>query len=348
VTQRSTSHLPFVSVVIPIRNEEAFIARTLDGILAQDYPSERLEVIVADGMSDDRSRDIVSSYAKRFPQIRLIENSERVTPSGLNAAIAVARGDVISRVDGHCEVATDFISECVQLLHDHPEAWVVGGPIVHRGAGSFGEAVAIAMSHPLGVGMATHRFPTFEGYVEGVQFPAFRRWVFERIEPFDTNLVRTEDDEFNYRITQAGGRMFVSPRVRYAYYVRNRPVNLFKQYFQYSFWRIPVMRKHKRPTTVRQVIPLLFFCAVAALVVTGILLRDPLVALALPLSYVLAMVLLIISLISRRGLLIAGLTAVAVTTMHVAYASGMAYGFLATALGVRAWSINGAMSSLSR
>ena len=136
------------------------------------------------------------------------------------------------------------------------------------------------MSHPLGVGMATHRFPNFEGYVDTVQFPAFRRWVFERIGDFDTTLVRTEDDELNYRVMQAGGKMFVSPRVRYVYYVRDRIGNLFRQYFQYSFWRIPVLRKHKKPTTVRQVVPLLFFLALAGLAIAGVWLRQPLIAVA--------------------------------------------------------------------
>ena len=343
-----TGRAPFVSVVIPIRNEEAFIARTLDGILAQDYPSDRMEIIVADGMSDDQTREIVGHYADRFPQVRLIDNPERVTPTGLNAAIAVARGDIISRIDGHCQVATDFISQNVRLLDEHPEAWVVGGPIVHVGTGVFGEAVAIAMSHPLGVGMATHRFPHFEGYVETVQFPAFRRWVFERLEAFDTTLVRTEDDELNYRIVRAGGKLFVSPRVRYVYYVRNRIGNLFKQYFQYSFWRIPVMRKHKRPTTLRQVMPLLFFAAMVGLFIAGAWLRQPLMAGALSVVYGAAMSWLGLSIVPRKGLFVGSLVPVAVVTMHLAYASGLGYGMLAALFRVRAWELNGPMSALSR
>jgi succinoglycan biosynthesis protein ExoA len=334
--------------VIPVRNEEGFIARTLDGILSQDYPADRTEIIVADGMSDDQTRQIVRQYAERFPRVRLIDNPERVTPSGLNRAIAAARGDVICRIDGHCEVAADFVTQNVRLLREHPEAWIVGGPIVHGGTGLFGEAVAIAMSHPLGVGMATHRFPNFEGYVDTVQFPAFRRWVFERIGAFDTTLVRTEDDELNYRVTQAGGRMFVSPRVRYVYYVRGRVGHLFRQYFQYSFWRIPVMRKHKKPTTLRQVVPVLFFIASAALLIAGVWLRQPLVAVTLPVVYSAAMLWLGMSLIRRRGWLIASLVPVAVVTMHLAYALGMAYGMSAALFRVRAWELDGPMSALTR
>ncbi len=117
--------------------------------------------------------------------------------------------------------------------------------------------------------MATHRFPNYEGYVEGAHFPTFRKWIFDRIGKFDENLVRTEDDEFNYRITQAGGKIYVSPRVRYVYYVRDRLGKLFRQYFQYSFWRIPVIRKHKKPTTLRQIVPPLFFLAMFVLAAVG-------------------------------------------------------------------------------
>jgi succinoglycan biosynthesis protein ExoA len=339
---------PFVSVVIPVRNEQGFIARTLEGILAQDYPVDRIEVLVADGMSDDQTRRIVMGYEARFPRVRMIDNPRRVTPSGLNAAIAAARGSIVCRIDGHCEVAPDFVTQNVQLLQEHPEAWIVGGPIVHDGRGPFGQAAAIAMSHPLGVGLARHRFPNFEGYVETVQFPAFRRWVFDRIGVFDTALVRTEDDELNYRVMLAGGKMYVSPRVRYVYYVRERAAQLFRQYFQYSFWRIPVLRKHKRPTTVRQMIPLLFFLALAALFVVGVWLDQPLIAAALPVGYSGAMMWLGLSYIRSSGWLVASLVPVAVVTMHLAYAAGMGYGILAALFRLRAWELDGSMSALSR
>jgi len=348
VTLNNPTNFPFVSVVIPVRNEEAFIERALDGILAQDYPADRMEVIVADGMSDDRTRDIVLRYAQQHPQIRLVENRGRVTPAGLNAAIAAARGEIIARIDGHCTVATDFITENVRLLEEHSEAWIVGGPMVHRGTGAFGEAVAMAMSHPAGVGMATHRFAGFEGYVETVQFPAFRRWVFDRIGLFDTTLVRTEDDELNYRVLQAGGKMFVSPRVRYVYFVRDRMSHLFWQYFHYSFWRIPVLRKHKRPTTVRQIVPLLFFAVLAMLLIAGAWLRQPLLAFTLPALYGAALLLLGASFVPRLGVRAASLVPLAMLTMHVAYATGLGYGLLAALFGVRAWEIEGTMSALSR
>ena len=345
---RAGEELPLVSVIVPVRNEAGFVGRTLDQILAQDYPADRLEIIVADGMSDDGTREVLAEYMERFGRIKIVDNPSQITPAGLNAAIAAASGDLISRIDGHCEVATDFIRQNVQLLAEHPEAWVVGGPIVHAGKNRFGKAVAIAMSHPAGVGLATHRFPDFEGYVEGAQFPTFRRWVFERVGTFDEDLVRNQDDELNYRITQAGGKSYISPRVKYVYYVRGQFGKLFKQYFHYSFWRIPVLRKHKKPTAPRQMVPPLFFLAMIVLAVVGIWLRQPLVALALPAAYAAALLAIAISVIPRQGPAVAALVPLAMAAMHVAYAAGMAYGCFALLFHRAAWDVGGRMTKISR
>src|SRR5262249_39058167 len=147
---------------------------------------------------------------------------------------------------------------------------------------------------------------------------------------FDEHLVRNQDDELNYRMTQAGAKIYVSPRVRYVYYVRGKLKQLFRQYFQYSFWRIPVIRKHRRPTTPRQVVPPLFFLTMFILLIVGLVLRNPLVALALPAVYVGALALVGISLIPKVGFRTACLVPVAIATMHFAYALGIGYGLVAT------------------
>ncbi len=348
VEQATATSVPFISVVMVVRNEGPFIARSLEQVLNQDYPRDRMEIIVADGLSDDNTRDVLAEYQRKYPFIQVVDNHGRIVASGLNVAIDRAQGELIVRIDGHGEVATDFVSQVVRLMDEHPEAWSGGGPIVHVGTNRFGEAVAIAMSHPCGVGLASHRFANYEGYVEGAHFPTFRRWIFERIGKFDEQLVRTEDDEFNYRITQAGGKIYVSPRVRYVYYVRDRLGKLFRQYFQYSFWRIPVIRKHRKPTTLRQVVPPLFFLAMFVLIGAGVFMRQPLVALALPAIYAAALVLIAISVIPRKGLLVASLVPLALATIHFAYALGIAYGAWATLFHPRAWDQSGNMSTLNR
>ena len=213
-TAKSTAagDLPFISVVMIVRNEGPFIARSIQQVLAQDYPRDRMEIIVADGMSDDNTREILAQYRAKYPFIQMVDNPKRIVASGLNVAIGCARGELIVHIDGHGEVATDFVSQVVRLMDEHPEAWSGGGPIVHAGTNRFGEAVAVAMSHPLGVGLATHRFPNYEGYVEGAHFPTFRKWIFDRIGNFDEQLVRTEDDEFNYRIAPRPAARFTYRR----------------------------------------------------------------------------------------------------------------------------------------
>jgi glycosyltransferase involved in cell wall biosynthesis len=344
----SGSELPFVSVVMPVRNESHYIERTLSAVLAQDYPPDRLEVIVADGMSTDGTRELLMELARLHPQLKIIDNPGRIVSTGLNAAIKRARGEIIIRVDGHAEIAADFVRQDVVLLDGHPEAWVVGGPIVHAGRKTFGKAAAIAMSHPLGVGMARHRFPDYEGYAEGAAFPALRRWVFSRVGEFDERLVRNQDDEWNYRIAQAGGKIFVSPRVRYVYFVRESPRKLFRQYMQYSFWRIPVIRKHKRPTTRRQMVPALFFLTMLALLVVGLGLTNPWVALALPVVYVATLLVLGLSVVPQAGFRVGLLVPLAIATIHVAYAVGIAYGLFSVVFRPKIWDHSGGMSTLSR
>lgn len=340
--------LPFITVVMVVRNEGPFIAKSLEQVLAQDYPRDRMEIIVADGLSTDDTRAVLAEYQAKYPFIQVVDNPGRIVASGLNVAIDRAQGELLVRIDGHGEVATDFCSQVVRLMEEHPEAWSGGGPIVHAGTNRFGEAVAVAMSHPAGVGLASHRFENYEGYVEGAHFPTFRKWIFDRIGKFDEALVRTEDDEFNYRIAQAGGKIYVSPRVRYVYYVRGRLGLLFRQYFQYSFWRIPVIRKHKKPTTLRQIVPPLFFIAVAVLAVVGIIYRQPVIALALPAIYLAVLLLIAISVIPRKGIVVASLVPVALATIHFAYALGILYGGWAVLFHKRAWDQTGTMSTLTR
>jgi glycosyltransferase involved in cell wall biosynthesis len=333
---------------MPVRNEARFIAANLAQLLAQDYPADRLEIIVADGMSTDGTREIVLNSTSTHPSIRLIDNLDKIVPTGLNAAIRAARGDIIIRVDGHVHVAPDFVRASVQLLQDHPEAWGGGGPIVHAGLTPFGAAVAAAMSHPMGMGSAPHRRPDYEGFGEGAPFPAFHRWVFERVGYFDASLVRNQDDEFNYRVALAGGKIYVTPRVRSTYFVRDTIPTLARQFFQYSFWRIPVIKKHRRPTTLRQVIPTLFFLLMLAAIVVGILLRHPAIALVLPAAYLGGLAGAGFSMLSRHGVRVALLAPVALVVMHVCYAAGMLYGLLAAAGRPGAWDRHGSMSRLSR
>ncbi len=340
--------LPMVSVIMPVRNEQKAIRQSLGSVLAQDYPAERLEVLVADGMSDDGTRAIVGEIARRAPRVRLVDNQAQIMAAGFNTALTSARGEVIVLLGGHSEIAVDFVRESVALLKEHPEAWCVGGPISHVAHSPFGKAVAVGMSHRLGVGNASHHFASYEGYAEGAPFPTLWRWVFERVGTLDERLVRNQDDEFYYRIRQAGGKIYISPRIRYTYFVRERVRQLFRQYFQYGFWRIPVMKKHQRPTTIRQVIPSLFYFACICLLLVGIWFGQPLIALALPALYGVALVAVGLSVLPKVGSQVSCRVPLAIATLHAGYALGLMYGLWASFFQPRAWDSGGQMATISR
>ena len=337
-----------VTVVMAVRDEAEYIAQAVGAVLGQHYPEALLNVVIADGASTDGTREELQRIAEGDSRVVVVDNPERIVPTGLNAAIRLATGEVIIRVDGHCDIDPDFVAQSVAVLDGHPEAWAVGGPIVHRGRGPFGRATAYAMSSPVGVGGASHRFESFEGYSDSVAFPAFRRDVFDRVGSFDEDLVRNQDDELNFRITQAGGKIFVSPRIGYRYFVREHPKQLFRQYYQYAFWRLPMLKKHGRPTTLRQLVPPLFYVAMAATAAVGFVSNRPLLGLAVPAAYGGALAAFGITSTRELDLRAAGLVPLAVVILHSSYAAGWFAGVWATLTGSDAWDRRRASAHLSR
>jgi succinoglycan biosynthesis protein ExoA len=340
--------LPFVSIVMPVRNERDFIARAVGCVLEQDYPPERMEILVSDGCSDDGTREILAAIERHEPRLQVLENAGRIASTGLNAAIARARGEIVIRIDGHSEIGRDFVRTNVRLLESHAECWSTGGPIVHAGRSRFGRAAAVAMSHPFGVANARDRFAGFHGYADGAQFPAYRRWVFDRVGTFDEGLVRNQDDELNYRIRRAGGKILVSPEVRYTYYVRDRIGQLFRQYFQHGYWNTAVIRKHRRPTPLRRLVPLTFYLASLVLLIAGLASARPDLILALPAAYGIALLIAGASALGRTGWLVAPLVPAAMATMHAGYALGTAYGLCAFLRDRNAWDRDRRVTGLSR
>lgn len=250
-------NLPNVSIVMPVRNEAPFIARSLRAVLAQDYPSERLEVIVADGMSADGTRELVSSFQGQHARLCLIDNPEKIAPTGLNTALRQATGDIIIRVDGHCEVAADYVRRCVAQLQAGVDC--VGGPIETVGETFSARAIALAMGSKFGVGGAAFRTVNDRQIeVETVAFPAYTRQAIERAGLFDEELVRNQDDEYNYRLRELGGRILLCPNIHSRYYSRGSLRSLWRQYFQYGYWKVRVMQKHPGQMRLRQFVPPLF------------------------------------------------------------------------------------------
>ena len=258
--------LPFVSVLMPVRNEADYIRRSLSAILRQTYPSHLMEIIVADGLSTDGTKEMINELANETSiPITVIDNPGQIAPSGLNRAIAASKGDVIVRVDGHCEIADDYVANCVHLLRT-TNASGVGGPIETVAESPQAEAIAIAMSSRFGVGGSAFRtIHDKELEVDTIAFPAYPRDLFDRVGGFDEELVRNQDDEFNYRVRKHGGRLILSPSVRSRYFSRTSFRSLWRQYFQYGYWKVRVLQLHPAQMSLRQFVPFAFVAAIIAL-----------------------------------------------------------------------------------
>ena len=253
---------PFVTVIMPVRNESGFIARSLGAVLDQDYPSGRMEVLVADGMSDDGTRAQVEALARsrNGTRVEVVDNPGRIVPTGFNAALARARGDVIVRVDGHTIVEPDYVRACVEAL-EASGADNVGGRMRAVGDGPVGEAIALATSSPFGVGDSRFHYGDGEAWTDSVYMGAWPRSVFERVGGFDEELVRNQDDEFNYRLRAQGGRILLTDRIRSVYFSRASLRTLFRQYRQYGEYKVRVLQKHPRQMSRRHFVPPAFVAA---------------------------------------------------------------------------------------
>jgi len=248
---------PSVSIVMPCFNERDHIEACVRSILAQEPPTGGLEVIVADGMSDDGTRDILIRLAGGDPRLRVIDNPGRIVSTGLNAAIGVALGRVIIRMDAHTEYAPDYIRQCLSVLQE-TGADNVGGPWVAKGESFVERGIAAAFQSPFSGGGARGHDPNYEGTLDTVYLGCWPREVFAQIGLFDEELVRNQDDELNLRLVRAGGRIWQSPRIRSWYRPRGSLRALFRQYLQYGYWKVRVIQKHRIPASARHLIPACF------------------------------------------------------------------------------------------
>lgn len=256
---------PVVSVVVPCRNEKDHIRACVRTLLAQELPEGGVELIIADGMSTDGTREILEQAADQSPSLRVVDNPGRIVSTGLNQAIIAARGSIIIRADAHTGYAPDYIRQCVAVLHESG-ADNVGGPWIAAGHGYVGRAVAVVFRSRFGSGGARAHDPQYEGPVDTVYLGCWRREVFDRIGGFDEELVRNQDDELNLRLKRGGGTIWQSPRIRSWYSPRGSFRQLFRQYMQYGYWKVRVIQKHRLPASWRHVVPGLFVLTMLVLI----------------------------------------------------------------------------------
>lgn len=243
-----------VSIIVPCRNERQFIEPFLRGLVAQEWCGLSVEILIADGMSDDGTHDIIRQWSATDSRVRLIDNPCMIVSVGLNRAIGVAQGDVVIRMDVHTDYAPDYVCQCVTALKE-TAADNVGGPWRAVGRGYFQEAVAVAFQSPFSSGGAGSHRLGYEGPVDSVYLGCWRRKAFDCFGLFDEELVRNQDDEFNLRILRAGGKVWQSPKIVSRYYPRSSLRHLFAQYSQYGYWKVRVIQKHRRLASWRHMVP---------------------------------------------------------------------------------------------
>jgi len=319
--------LPKFSIIIPVRNEAATIERCVSAILNNDYPRDRMEVIVADGNSTDTTRSLLDKLTNEDERVKVLENPARITPVGVNLGIRHSTGDLIVFMSGHAVMSRNFMPELARVISQHPDVWRAGGVMETVSDTYVGKMIAAAQSSPVGVGPGNWRVGAREGYVQQVCFAAVPRFVFDRVGLYDEELVRNQDDEFNQRVRNAGGRQYMNPAVRIQYFARGSLRHLCRQYYQYGFWRIRTLQKHGRPAHLRQVLPVLFLMGWFLLAFGGFLWHPIWLALAAyAVMYAGGLLANVIWISRRHPLLVALLTPVACAAMHFSYGFGALHG----------------------
>src|SRR5258708_33767695 len=260
---------PLVSIVLPCRNEQGYIQACLQSALNQEPPVGGFEILVADGMSTDGSREYLQKMAQTPPQIQLLANPGPIVPTGLNAPIRAARGEIIVRMDAHTIYAPDYVRQCLAVMSE-TGADNVGGPMQTTAKKFMERAIRAAFHSTFAVGGARSHQVGYEGYVDTVIYGCWKKEVFERIGYFDEELVRNQDDEHNLRLARAGGRIYQSTRIRSWYHVRGSLKALFRQYMQYGYWKVLVVRKHQMAAYWRHLVPGAFVASLCLLTAIGL------------------------------------------------------------------------------
>ncbi len=265
---------PIISVVVPIRNEERFIARTLDFILNQDYPKDKLEILVVDGQSDDNTVAIVNEIASKDTRVRLLNNPKRLSSAARNIGAKAAGGEIITFIDGHVYIDNDQLLKNTASLMIEKEVSALSRPqlLDTPDNGFFQKAVAIARKSALGHGLDSTIYSMDEKYVDPTSSGAsYRREVFEKIGYFNEAFDAAEDVEFNYRVSRAGFKSFTSPKLAVYYYPRNSLKSLFKQLTRYGVGRFRFLREHREAISSGALIPPLYYLGLVGLIMIALI-----------------------------------------------------------------------------
>jgi glycosyltransferase involved in cell wall biosynthesis len=325
--------MPSVSIIIPCYNEQDTIRKLLEAVYAQTFPRADLEIVIADGRSTDGTRTEIAAFADTHPDlhIAMADNPIKSIPSALNCALKETHGEIIVRLDAHSVPYPDYIERCVADLLAGLGENVGGIWEIHPGAPTWiAQSIAVAASHPLGVGDALYRHAGKASLVDTVPFGAFKREILALIGFFDETLLTNEDYEFNARIRQSGGKVWLDPAIRSVYFARPSLSALARQYSRYGFWKWRMLRRYPETLRWRQALPPLFVLSLLAWAALAIFLpifRVLFAAQVFVYGFILVAVGIHASIKQKKALLICGLP-VAIATMHIAWGAGFLWSMI--------------------
>lgn len=318
---------PFVSVIVPCYNEEKTIQYLLSAVVAQTYPQAKMELVIADGRSTDATRELIEKFQKEHPDfhITVVDNEARNIPSALNQAIRASRGEIIVRLDAHSMPIPEYVERCV-AAHQAGKGDNVGGVWeIRPGTDSWiAQSISFAAAHPLGVGDAMYRLKAAAGAVDTVPFGSFRRSLIDKIGFFDESLLANEDYEFNTRVRESGGVVWLDPSIRSVYFSRPTLSSLVIQYWRYGFWKWRMLKRYPHTLRWRQALPPLFVLSLIVLIVLSLWIRSISYFLSAEISLyfiVLGVAGLKLAIEKHEPFHIIGLP-LAISSMHIAWGSG--------------------------
>lgn len=326
-----------VSIIIPCYNEQSTIRLLLDALHEQTFPLADMEVVITDGMSTDNTRDEIAAFQKNHPvlNVRIVDNTLRSIPSGLNRAIENSRGEIIVRLDAHSKPYPDYVERCVAALEENRGDNVGGVWDIQPGADTWiANSIAVAAAHPLGVGDALYRHAKHAAVVDTVPFGSFKRELIDRIGLFDETLLTNEDYEFNARIRKAGRRIWLDPSIRSVYFARPTILELARQYWRYGYWKWRMLRRYTNTLRWRQALPPLFvlslivFAAVSVFVPFAALIAAGELAVYL---FILFAAGLLMSFRRKYPTLTVGLP-LAISVMHISWGGGFLWSILTSSM----------------
>ncbi len=321
-----------VSIIIPCYNEAETISLLLSALLRQNFPLSKMEVIIADAMSQDATRDIIGEFSREHPQLRIqvVDNPAKTIPAAVNKAAAAANGEVLVRLDAHSVPNDDYVNNTVRLLRQGVAENVGGVWDIQPGENTcIAYAIAAAASHPLGAGDALYRIASKAAYVDTVPFGGFFKNTFEKIGGFDESLLSNEDYEFNTRLRQSGGRVWLDPVIRSQYFARKTLKQLARQYWRYGYWKLRMLKRYPHSLRWRQAIPPIFVLSILILAFLSVFFAFARIILAAILGFYFLILFLFgcLEILKRKNICYIQMIA-AIVVMHLSWGAGFLFSAL--------------------